>query len=118
MVLRMATLASGGRIDLKTVQEEISRTRHTRPFAGEDIDFSGLLGGDYSRRFDPFELAQLKFVIEVCKNSNSLADAGKKLFAVSRKEKKSGNDSDRISKYLARFGLNFQCVREFPGNFS
>lgn len=112
MVTRMATLASGGRIDLQTVRDEIRRSAQTRIRSGEDADsgLSLLLGADYMDRFDVFDLARLEKVAEVCRQSKNLADAGKKLFAVSRSVKKSVNDSDRLSKYLARFGLDFQTV--------
>jgi len=110
MVIRMATLSSGGRIDLETVKEELARSRETvQPDAAEP-ELAGLLGAGYGERFDCFELLQLKEVVKICRSSRSLADAGKKLFAVSRKAKKSSNDSDRISKYLAHFGLDFRSV--------
>ena len=34
------------------------------------------------------------------------------LFAQSRKEKKQANDADRLRKYLARFDLDFDALRE------
>ena len=37
-----------------------------------------------------------------------MADAARKLYAVSIKAKKSANPTDRLSKYLARFGLKFK----------
>jgi len=40
-----------------------------------------------------------------------MADAAKRLFAVSRKAKKSSNDSDRLAKYLSRFGLKFKEIK-------
>ena len=107
MIVRMATLSSGGRIDLDTVREEIARSRKPRPLEKSEPDLAALLGPDYAERFDYFELIQLQEVVKVCRTSRSLADAGKKLFAVSRKAKKSSNDSDRLSKYLAHFGLDF-----------
>lgn len=106
MIVRMATLSSGGRIDLDTVREEITRSRKPRPLETQP-DLAALLGPDYAGRFDYFELIQLQEVVKVCRTSRSMADAGKKLFAVSRKAKKSSNDSDRLSKYLAHFGLDF-----------
>ena len=109
MIIRMATLSSGGRIDLETVREELSRSRKTR-LVETQPDLADLLGPDYAERFDYFELAQLREVVKVCRASRSLADAGKKLFAVSRKAKKSSNDSDRLSKYLAHFGIDFHAV--------
>ena len=109
MIIRMATLSSGGRIDLETVREELSRSRKTR-LVETQPDLADLLGPDYAERFDYFELAQLREVVKVCRASRSLADAGKKLFAVSRKAKKSSNDSDRLSKYLAHFGIDFHEI--------
>ena len=114
MVVRMATLSSGGRIDLAIVRDEIARCRRVpdRP----DDDLSALLGDDPAARFDRFDLAQLREVVAVCRTSRSLAEAGKKLFAVSRQNKRSVNDSDRLSKYLARFGLDFRTVTHLPGS--
>jgi len=42
--------------------------------------------------------------------SSSSAGQAKKLFAVSRKAKTSANDSDRLTKFLARFGLKFKEI--------
>ena len=65
---------------------------------------------DAAKRFDRFDLAQLREVAAVCRESRTLTEAGKKLFAVSRQDKRSVNDADRLSKYLARFGLDFRSV--------
>ncbi|MCR5839288.1 MAG: RNA repair transcriptional activator RtcR [Kiritimatiellae bacterium] len=119
MVTRMATLADGGRITAELVDEEIARTSvsDAAPVSGEcaasqsDDDLGSLLGRGFRGRYDDFDLAQLAHVVAVCRASDSAADAAKKLFAVSRAAKKSANDSDRLSKYLARFGLKFKDVR-------
>ena len=111
MVVRMATLSNGGRIDLDTVRGEIARSR--RPEGGDD-DLKALLGKDAEERFDLFDLAQLREVVAVCRASRTLGEAGKKLFAVSRQSKQSVNDSDRLRKYLARFGLDFKTVQGPP----
>ena len=112
MVTRMATLAEGGRISLEDVDEEIARCRMTDPSCAEPrddgIDIDELLGKDCRKKYDDFDLAQLRHVVAVCRASESAADAAKKLFAVSRALKKSTNDSDRLTKYLARFGLKFK----------
>lgn len=79
-----------------------------------EIDMAELLGKDYASRFDAFELAQLSYVVKVCRESKTMADAAKKLFAVSRLSKKSSNDTDRLSKYLARFGLKFKELQDLP----
>ena len=59
---------------------------------------------------DVFERAQLDAVLRVCRESKSLSDAGRRLFAVSRTRKASSNDADRLRKYLARFGLDWDGV--------
>ncbi|MGN0844279.1 MAG: RNA repair transcriptional activator RtcR [Kiritimatiellia bacterium] len=119
MVVRMATLADGGRIALHDVKEEIARYRQSIPpssvadSAPPGIDLSKFLGPGYADRFDAFDLAQLSFSIGVCLDSSSMAEAARKLFSVSRKEKQSSNDSDRLSKYLAKFGLKFKDLKNF-----
>ena len=114
MVVRMATLAGGGRIDLQTVQAEIARSRRKNIPAETDALLEGLLGPDYAEKYDRFDLAQLRDVVTVCRTSRNAADAGKKLFAVSRAARRSVNDSDRLGKYLARFGLDFAGVKNHP----
>jgi transcriptional regulatory protein RtcR len=54
---------------------------------------------------------QLAEVVRVCRKSRSLSDAGRKLFYVSRTRKASPNDADRLRKYLARFGLEWDRLR-------
>ena len=71
-------------------------------------ELAALLGKDYAARFDEFDLVQFAHVVAICRASASAADAAKRLFAVSRKAKKSSIDWDRLSKYLARFGLKFK----------
>ena len=103
-------LAPGSRIDLETVNREIARASGRHPDAEPEAGLASLLGADYAVRYDLFDLAQLKKVVEICRQSKTLAEAGKKLFAVSRRNKSSSNDSDRLSKYLARFGLDFRTL--------
>ncbi len=120
MITRMATLSDGGRISLADVEEELSRCRASSDQApgasrsGEESfhGIAALLGPDFVTRFDEFDLAQLAHVVGVCRESSTMADAAKRLFAVSRQAKKSSNDSDRLSKYLARFGLKFKSIQQ------
>lgn len=112
MITRMATLSSGGRIDEKVVRNEIGRIRKGRKSSSADETLSRLLGGDYQDRFDEFDLCQLARVVEICRQSRSRAEAGKKLFAVSRRQRNTTNDSDRLGKYLEKFGLTFQKCKE------
>ena len=106
---RMATLASGGRIDLAAVEEEIGRLTAAwqtgTPGDASEAGLRTLLGVAYASRYDRFDLLQLAEVIEVCRESKSLSEAGRSLFAVSRKAKAAPNDADRLRKYLSRFGL-------------
>ena len=114
MVVRMATLSDGGRITEDVVKDEIARASQSAgrdPAAGQlsaGRDLAALLGGDCASRYDEFDLVQLAHVVAVCRESDTAAAAAKRLFAVSRKSKKSTNDSDRLAKYLARFGLRFK----------
>ena len=69
-----------------------------------------VLGADRAAELDAFDAVQLAEVLRVCRASRSLAEAGRALFAVSREKKKTGNDSDRVRKYLAKFGLDWAAV--------
>lgn len=115
MVTRMATLADGGRITLDLVEEEIARATptHSDP-TDDDAETHALLathlGEDYAEQYDAFDLVQLTHVIRVCRTSDSMADAARKLYAVSMRAKKSTNHTDRLSKYLAKFNLKFRTL--------
>ena len=117
MITRMATLAEGGRISTDVVETEIRRRKdtarlkqHPANALGAKMDMESLLGQGYDTRFDAFDLAQLSYVVKICRESKTMADAAKKLFSVSRLSKKSSNNTDRLSKYLARFGLKFKEI--------
>ena len=60
---------------------------------------------------DFFDQTQLEQVIRVCQTSKSLAQAGRRLFDVSRTKKRSINDSHRLKQYLSKFGLEFDQLR-------
>ena len=107
----MATLAPGGRITTSVVDEEIARlTRIWQPKTTSQNHelLAGLLGEDYAENIDMFTETQLSKVVEVCKESKSLADAGRKLFSVSRQQRAKTNDSDRLRKYLQKFDLSWK----------
>ncbi|PYE39736.1 RNA repair transcriptional activator RtcR [Psychrobacter fozii] len=65
------------------------------------------LDEDMLATIDPFDVVQLAYVIEVCINHKNQAAAGRYLYANSRDKLKSPNDSDRLRKYLMKFGLRF-----------
>ncbi len=110
-VLRMATLAPNGRIDLGTLKDEIVRLEEAWAIAPADrIESSDRLRellGRAAEDLDRFDRVQLEDVVSVCEASPSLSAAGRTLFAASRAKRSSTNDADRLRKYLARFGLAF-----------
>jgi transcriptional regulatory protein RtcR len=111
-VRRMSTLAEGGRITQGVVREELVRLRTL--VAGGGSTPSGLvaqvLGERRAETLDRFDQAQLAEVLSVCRQARSLSEAGRSLFAVSRTQKTSVNDADRLRKYLARFELQWSDV--------
>ncbi len=113
MLTRLATLAPDGRIDLATVQAELSRQRHDATHSEDGAHgLERLLGEDYRERYDLFDVMQLSDVVEVCRGCTTLSEAGRKLFAVTRQAKSNPNDADRLKKYLAHFGLTFQNIQK------
>ena len=114
-ITRMATLAPGGRITERLVDQEIGRLQRawSTPNAQDGL-LAELMTAERLAELDLFDRVQLAEVVTVCKNSKSLADAGRKLFAVSRLRKEKPNDADRLRKYLLRFGLSWQDVGHVP----
>jgi transcriptional regulatory protein RtcR len=113
-LVRMATLAPGGRITNAIVEDEIARLRQSwaAPAASRD---SGLvarfLPTDRIAQLDRFERTQLEDALAVCLEARTLSEAGRTLFSVSRARRTTANDADRLRKYLARFGLAWQDLR-------
>jgi sigma54-dependent transcription regulator len=59
---------------------------------------------------DDFDIAQLGYVLNACQQHRNMACAGRALFNVSRTLKAQPNDSSRLQKYLAKFGLKFSDI--------
>ncbi len=111
-IRRLCTLAPRGRITRAMVVDEIEGLR--RVWRGSAQDEGGrllaeLLGAG-ADQIDPFDRVQLAEVIRTCRSSTGLSDAGRRLFAVSRGQRTSTNDADRLRKYLQRFGLDWATV--------
>ena len=68
------------------------------------------MGEQAASQLDLFDALQLQAVIQVCQQSNSLSDAGRTLYAVSRAAKAKANDADRLKKYLTKFGVSWEDV--------
>lgn len=112
-IVRMATLAAEGRITRAIVDEEIARLQRAWTGIGEGAEslVARLLGPERAAELDRFARVQLEDVLRVCSGCATLSEAGRILFSVSRRAKRTSNDADRLRKYLARFGLEWQPVR-------
>jgi transcriptional regulatory protein RtcR len=111
-VTRMATFAPKGRIDIATVDSELARLQRLWSGSAERNDgLDAVLDPAQLAELDPFDRVQLAYVWQVCEESPSLSEAGRRLFAASRERRASTNDADRLRKYLARFGLDFGARR-------
>ncbi|MEL6642476.1 MAG: RNA repair transcriptional activator RtcR [Pseudomonadota bacterium] len=108
-ILRLCTLAPRGRITLNQVKEEIAALRLRWDSENKDSD-AALVAAYTDREVDPFDVPQLAQVLRTCQSSMTLSEAGRKLYVVSRKQRSSVNDSDRVRKYLARFDLTWDDV--------
>ncbi|MBY0419303.1 MAG: hypothetical protein K2W88_14735, partial [Pararheinheimera sp.] len=116
-ITRLCTLADASRISLADVNEEINRLSLSwrNPDSVHQFDTkSELLFSYFSPQqlmnIDLFDQLQLKAVLDVCQQSASMAAAGRVLFNFSRDQKSSSNDSARLQKYLARFGLKWADI--------
>lgn len=112
---RMATLSPKGRIGKEVVSEEVARLRNAWTGSGGPTPVQevlrDLLGDEGVAELDRFDQVQLADAVQACRDSPSLSAAGRLLFAQSRTKKVRPNDADRLKKYLARFGLDWQQVR-------
>jgi transcriptional regulatory protein RtcR len=113
-ITRMATLSPGGRITEPVLINEIERLKASWSTPMVDGDHDSMLAAVLSEKtrekLDLFDQAQLAFVIRICRESTTLSDAGRKLFAATREHRKTANDADRLRKYLARFDLDWQSI--------
>jgi transcriptional regulatory protein RtcR len=114
-VIRMATMAKGGRITVDEAAEEIERlgeewAQTDRSDCHPLVEL--VLGTVRAAEFDHFDKVQLEQVLKVCRDSATRSDAGRRLYDVSRKRKKVPNDADRLNKYLDTFGLDWHQVKQ------
>lgn len=104
-ITRMATLSTQGNITQEQVENEIRRLQ----IHWQQVVFSDAL---IPAEIDEFDRYQLEKVIEVCRKSRTLSEAGRYLFAVSRAQKQRANDADRLKKYLAKFDLSWEQIKD------
>lgn len=112
----MATLADGGRISTGLVEAEIQRLQWLWQPADEarqsHVRLDDLLPEGAAEELDLFDRLQLEAVVRVCQQAQTLSDAGRRLFDRSRKQRAVINDADRLRKYLLKFGLTWEMLRE------
>lgn len=125
-ITRLATLApASGRIGAELVAREAGRLRtgwgdaqqpgergrsRSRAQAAEEA-LAPILTAAELEAMDRFDRAGLAEAVAACRESRTLSEAGRKLFHASREKKSSSNDADRLRKYLAKFGLDFEKVK-------
>lgn len=112
-ITRMATLAGSRRINAEVVDRELTRLRQqwlAEP-SGDD-PLNGLLTAEDLKEIDVFDQESLRAVVRICRQHETLSDAGRSLFQVSRLKKSSVNDANRLSKYLERFGLSWRAIKQ------
>ncbi len=116
-VTRMATLSDGGRITENIVRDEWARlqaawqTTSSNPHKNSDLAAVQEVIGNAANNLDPFDIPQLANVIRECQKAATIAEAGRRLFSFSRRHKSSGNDSDRLRKYLIKFDITWQKIK-------
>ncbi|PML81357.1 RNA repair transcriptional activator RtcR [Enterovibrio norvegicus] len=113
-ITRLGTLADSSRISVEDVNDEVQRlTASWSPSDTPSLATSSLnvLRDDVLMDLDDFDKHQLQFVLDVCARHDSMAAAGRELFNVSRTKKTQANDSSRLQKYLAKFGLNWKALK-------
>jgi transcriptional regulatory protein RtcR len=114
-LVRMGTLAPGGRITTAVVDDEIARltAAWAEPVSPPGDELAArFVAADALAQVDRFERAQLEDVVRVCRESRSLSEAGRRLFSVSRTRRTTANDADRLRKYLTRFGLSWRDLQD------
>lgn len=115
IVERLCTLAPGGRITPELVQQEIQILRSEWGLEGSTRQevklLQRLVPPQQLEGMDMFERVQLEHVLGVCAESNSISEAGRKLFNVSLGTRPRGNAADRLGKYLRKRGLSFERIR-------
>ncbi|MGI9295023.1 MAG: RNA repair transcriptional activator RtcR [Pseudomonadales bacterium] len=115
-ITRMGTLADGGRITVAVVNEEIARLLKKWQAGPQDskdprIVIERVMGSGSCDNIDFYDQLKLRSLIEVCSECSTMAEAGRRLFNISRGSKKSNNDSHRVKQLLGKYGLSFADLK-------
>lgn len=119
-VRRMSLLADSGVIGVSHVDDEIQRlTMLWNSLLRQDQDTGDafclcrkVLGSHSLDGYDTFDLIQLEEVLKTCEKSESISQAGRTLFSASRSKRQYKNDSDRLRKYLAKWGIPWVSIKQ------
>ncbi len=112
---RMAVLSDSGRITKELVDAELKRLHDSwqeDAQADDDLKVVRSVLGDKAEDLDLFDIPQLALVIRTCRKAKTMSEAGRTLFAASFKKRTTTNDSDRLRKYLAGFGVTWKSVTQ------
>jgi len=113
-ISRMGTLSDGGRITVNVVNKEIERLQTKWQITGnhppsDDLNYiESILGEEKFKSIDLYEQISLAPLLRICRDSKSMADAGRRLFNISRSKKSSSNDSHRVKQILDKYGITFR----------
>ena len=118
-IKRMADTCQRGRIDCTNVQAEIERLladwKEPNVMGADQGVLDSLLSPEKVAELDQFDAVQVACAIRVCQESSSWAEAGRKLFAISRTIKGSENDSSRVRNYLLKYGITWERLHPEKG---
>lgn len=106
---RICTLASQGRITLDDVKLEIEGKREAAPQTTSLL--AKVFPATTLETIDAFDKAAIEVVLSTIHKSSSMAEAGRLLFSASRMQKASSNDTDRVKKFLTKWGLTYSEVK-------
>lgn len=119
-IIRMSTLAEGGRINSQIVNDEIKRLQqkwqsaNQHPQANSLLDPTSIIapyiGEKAAAKIDHYDQVSLACILQTCKTASSMADAGRKLFNYSRTQKQTVNDSHRVKQILDKYGIGFSEI--------
>lgn len=117
-ITRMSTLSIAGRITEEVVRDEIIRLKSLwNSMSGQpENKLNKYLTQSDIDNTDLFDQVQLAEVLSTCEKSDSLSSSGRTLFAASRSKKKVTNDADRLKKYLSRFNLDWQSIKNISSD--
>lgn len=114
-VTRMATLSDAGRISAVDVALEVEQLGRlwgsVKPATAHPGLAQHVMTATALAEVDQFDRVQLDEVLAVVARTDSMAEAGRVLFAASRQTKDNPNDSDRVRKFLARWSLDYKTVK-------